>query len=59
MVNLRQVRRAAEREEQFRALQQALRQTFDCVAREPVPDRLRALVEVLERKLLDEEPPET
>lgn len=31
MVTLRQVRRAAEREEQFRAMQHALRRTFDYV----------------------------
>jgi anti-sigma factor RsiW len=51
MVTLRQVRRAAEREEQFRAMQHALRRTFDYVAAEPVPERLRALIETLERRL--------
>jgi hypothetical protein len=53
MVTLRQVNRAAEREEQFRALQDALRQTFDCVVSEPVPERLRELVTRLERELND------
>ena len=56
MVTLRQVQRAAEREQQLRAIQQALRQTFDYVATEPVPDSLRALVETLERKLNSSEP---
>ena len=51
MVTLRQVQRAAEREQQFQLIRRALRQTFDCVAAEPVPDRLRALVETLERRL--------
>ncbi len=51
MATLRQVRRAAAREEHFRALRDALRQTFNCVAEEPVPDRLRALAETLDRKL--------
>jgi hypothetical protein len=51
MVTLRQVRRSAEREEQFRALQQALRATFQCVAEEPVPERLRLLVERLDVRL--------
>jgi hypothetical protein len=51
MVTLRRVQRAAEREEQFRTMQQALRRTFDYVAAEPVPERLRALVETLEHQL--------
>ena len=53
MVTLRRVRRAAEREEEFRAMQQALRVTFQCVAEEPVPERLRLLVQELERRLHD------
>jgi hypothetical protein len=53
MVTLRQVRRAAEREKQFRALEQALRMTFQHVAEEPVPERLRSLVQHLERRLND------
>ena len=56
MVTLHQLRRAAEREEQFRRMQYALRETFKCVAEEPVPERLRALVDSLERKLKDAEP---
>jgi hypothetical protein len=53
MVRLREVRRAAEREEQFRAMQQALRVTFQCIAEEPVPERLRLLVQKLEGRLED------
>jgi hypothetical protein len=53
MVRLREVRRAAEREEQFRAMQQALRVTFQCVAEEPVPERLRLLIQRLQDRLDD------
>jgi hypothetical protein len=42
MVTLCEVRRAAEREEQFRAMQHALRVTFQCVEEEPVPRASRS-----------------
>ncbi|MPZ38071.1 MAG: hypothetical protein GEU95_08390 [Rhizobiales bacterium] len=51
MVTLREVRRAAARQEQFRGLQDGLRQIFDCVAEEPVPDKLRSLAAKLDSSL--------
>jgi hypothetical protein len=53
MVTLRQVRRAAEREEQFRAMQRALRVVFQGLAEEPLPERLKSLAQELERRLND------
>jgi hypothetical protein len=50
MVTLRQARRAAEREELLRKLGDGLRRTFDDIAEEPVPERLRVLLAKLQER---------